>query len=196
MCIIFSLKRLHVIDLVTNRGIFNRLNFSISNENFLNILNEFEKEFLYYDLSTLFYFQYTSSHFISEILTPYGLCLTFNVASSEDMLNSNTTSDDFHFKYFTSGYPSDGPPKRTKFPRKDSKYPSGLKVVTTVHREVDAVAIKRHFDGYYFLLHDPFELPSSFSKKFLMYFGRGNVLKINPQINTIDSSIASYDPVE
>jgi hypothetical protein len=129
-------------------------------------------------------------------LTPYGLCLTFNVALSEDLLNYAVTSSDFHYKYFKSGYRAHYHPQVPEFPRKDSSFPCGLKIIISVLHEINELALKKNFNGYFFMIHDPYELPSSSSKRYSMYVNKGTNLKIIPQINSIDSSIAHYEPVE
>jgi hypothetical protein len=115
------------------------------------------------------------------------------MAFSDDLLNINTTSDDFHFQLFLNEFRV---PYIPVVPRNDSQYPVGLTVFTFFNEEYLKTVIERDFDGYQVYLHDPFELPSDNSIKYLMKLDRKLEIKINPQINSIDNSIVNYNPKE
>lgn len=92
----FSLKRLQVIDLVTQSGIFHHKNISIPTSDFLQIINTFDKE----DNSRVRNFYvwhnvYDTS--VSEIITDIGLCNTINMANLSDVLHTDVVSRDFHY---------------------------------------------------------------------------------------------------
>jgi hypothetical protein len=188
----FRLKRLQVMDLVLNKGIFSKLNFSIPTDDFLDVINEFDKEFLRGRKILTFSFLDDPYHYMSELLSPQGLCFTFNIALSQDLLKINSTSDDFHYKIFWTGL---GYPSKTTIPRSDSQYPYGLKIQTILEEKILKIA-ERNIDGYQVYLHDPYELPSSSSVKYIAKMDRKLDIKILPQINSIDDSIVDFSPKE
>lgn len=179
--------------MVTVQGVFYKINFSIPTDDFLSVINEFDKEFLLGNLPLSFIFNHDSHHFISEVIAPQGLCFSFNMAYSHDMLDINLTSSDFHHQIIETGH---GIPVIPEIPRNDSKYPYGLKVQSMFLEELLQSTIKKDIDGYQLYLHDSFELPSSSSVKYLVRGNRELDIKIIPQINFIDDSITHYDPVE
>ena len=134
----------------------------------MDVLNEFDKEFLFSYEILQFAFIFDGVQYVSEILTPYGLCHSFNVAYSSDMLNYKSTSSDFHYQIFPSGFVHDLLPAIPELPRKDSPYPYGLTTNMIISNFKNKNAIKRDYEGYDFFLHDPFELPSSFSSKYVI----------------------------
>lgn len=140
-----------------------------------------------------FIFVFDSQTYISEIITQHGLCFTFNIAYSHDLLDINATSDDFHFQVFETG---SGRPYVPELPRNDSNYPFGLKIMSIIENELVKSSAKTDTYGYQLYFHDPFELPSSFSVKYLAKINQMVDIKIVPQINLIDDSIADYDPAE
>lgn len=192
--ILLRLKRLQVIDLVENRGTFMKLNFTIPTDDFLDVINEFYKG-IFEDFIN-FVFLYNAQTHASEIITVYGLCYTFNLALHNDLVNTNTTSNDFHHDLFAPGFYVSPPLPPEDYPEKDSSFPYGLKVELTISHKLAEMAYKKNFIGNYIFLHDPFELPSSSSTKFLLTPNRKVSIKIIPQINLIDDSITEYDPVE
>ena len=86
-----------------------------------------------------------------------------------------------------------------EFPKNESKHPKGL-LINIVnfggYGEEFEPAIPRIHAGYHFIFHDPFELPSSSSKFYLVNSDKEIEVQIVPEINSIDDSIAHYDPVE
>ena len=57
-------------------------------------------------------------------------------------------------------------------------------------------AIENDFDGYVVLFHDPFELPSRYSKVLKYAFKQQTKILVDPQLNSIDESLIEYDPTE
>lgn len=159
----------------------------------MDIINEFDKEFVLDPSPLSFSFVYNSFNYLSEIITPNGLCTTFNMAYFFDMLDINTTSDDFHFQLFKTGWGIEYIPI---LPRNDSQFPYGSKLHAVFPENLKDISIKNDIDGYQLYLHDPFELPSSFSVKYLVRKNQGLDFNIIPQINMIDDSIIDYKPNE
>lgn len=187
---IFSLKRLQAVDLIVNKGTFNKINFTIPANDILEVLNEFEKEFKI----QFAYFNWGSSEdLISEIITPYGLCITFNMAMADDFINLNLTSDDFHIKLFPSNDYQVNEPEY--IPRKISNSILGLYIVIYIEtRFLEKTDIDR--DDLMMILHDPFELPFSSQSKFLLGSFLSSEFKIYPEFYTIDDSLINYSPAE
>ncbi|CAG9811153.1 unnamed protein product [Chironomus riparius] len=193
------LKRLQVIDLVTNRGTFQKLNFLIPTDDFLDVINEFAKEFIITSTSMNFEWIKELKLFGNEVITPWGLCFTFNMAHSRDMLNLNITSSDFHYQYTAAIAPD-----YEKFvhqlsepiPRKISTIKAGFFANIMPNYQDFEQAIEDDIDGYLFIIHDPYELPSRNAKSLrakLLF--RTNVI-LGPLLNEIDESLHDYEPVE
>jgi hypothetical protein len=182
----FSLKRLQVVDLIRNYGIFNKINFSVPTDDFLDVYNEFYKQLA---PANFYWIQY--NQFVSEVITPYGLCMTFNLPKAEDMLNTNSTSDDFHYTHFYP-YHFDHKVNTSELPRKTSTALSGL--YFTVSNFDQENIVESDFDGLLCFVHDPFELPARSSAKFVAKSFQALEIDINPQIHLIDDSLVGYSP--
>lgn len=194
---IFSLKRLQVIDMIYNFNIFNKHNISVPADDFLEVANQFQKQFINTSKPLHYSFRKWQEQFVSEILTPFGLCFTFNAAQSHDLLNIESTSSDFHYQLFELRY--------TKFrmsnivrqvPETESREPGGLYMFHEIRMDTFKPIISKDNIGYPVFLHDPFELPTQFSKIFLINSNEMNAISIDVQINDIDDSIVEYDPFE
>jgi len=156
----FSLKRLQVVDLIKNLGTFQKINYSIPTDDFLDVINQFSKEFDDF-LSIVFYWIGTYQNRMSEIITPWGLCFTYNIAFSHDLLNHNTTSSDFYYENTLRLIQITKPNQPIEdLPKRISTANAGLWVgFNKLNQAVDL-----RVDGYTSLFHDPFELPSKRSK--------------------------------
>ena len=190
-----------MIDLITKRNIFHQFNLSVPTDDFFEVMNQFQKEFVPGTWSIRFYLIYEQQDYISEIITPWGLCQTFNIAFSYDLLNLNTTSNDFHYedaniykrrKRYQHAHPPD------ELPRKVSTSKAGL-WVGFGNKEEDEERLElihNNFDGYVVLFHDPFELPSKNSKTVNFNKQLQTKVLIDGQIMTIDESLYDYEPAE
>ena len=198
--IIFRLKRLQVVDILTNQWIFSKANFSIPADDFLEVLNEFMKGFGNWK-SILFNWVFHRQYYISEIITPWGLCFTFNIAPSNDLLNKNSTSDDFHYEEAWTDY--ENIPGRLsspiKSPRAIDTSKAGLWVgfwelenEKKILDQPETVPL----NGHIVLIHDPFELPSRNSKMVKYSLELQTRILIDPQLNSIDESLYGYEPAE
>jgi hypothetical protein len=176
------------VDLIRNYGIFNKINFSVPTDDFLDICNEFQKQ-----LYSAYFYWISIGEFVSEIITPYGLCFTFNFPKVEDFLNTNSTSNDFHFSNFHTVH-FDPTIKNISLPRKISTSINGLYFLLSFpyHKKI----IESDIDGLLFFVHDPFELPVKSTPKFNAKSFQPLEIKIDPEINTIDDSLLSYSPEE
>ena len=141
-------------------------------------------------------FRHEADKYISEVLTPLGLCYSFNIALAHNLMNLNLTTDYFNFQIFLTQALSNRNHSREipEIPRNDTYYPNGLGLLWTFLFVDESYAINR--TGHYLYLHDPYELPSTSSKKIMVNKNRDGYIKIVPQIHQIDNSIAGYDPVE
>lgn len=160
-------------------------------------MNEFSKEF---DRSMETFsanWAQEFNTFISEIITPYGLCFNFNMAQSHDLLNLNSTSDDFHYQLTNLQYwdnQQDTPPE---LPRKTLNWtPIGVSISIMTYPDEIKEMIDNNFDGLVYILHDPFELPSKNSKIMNVHYARDPNILIEPEMITIDESIYDYSPEE
>ena len=176
-----------------NLGVLAKLNRTLPNFDSLDVLNEFEKEIKSCP-GICFEFHRRCNRYISEVLTPLGLCHSFNIALAHDLLDINTTSNDFHYELFISCFAIlNNVYDMPEIPRNDTSLPTGLKI-----RWFEAFnnLIERDLVGHYMYLHDPYELPSTNSKKLMLNINHDILIQIVPQINRIDDSIVGYDPAE
>lgn len=178
--------------MILNYGTFNKINFSISTDNFLEFLYEFETEI--YNHNPSFFFGSNGKNWRTDVVTAHGVCRTFNLALSNDLLNINETSDNFHYQhydnlnnYFT--YPAELP----GLPQSDSPFPYGLNIQLAM--DIDNESFTENYT-YTLYLHDPFEFPSSSSTKFILKTNTEIQIKIFAQIHEIDDSITDYDSKE
>ena len=187
---IFSLKRLQVIDFITNRGSFHKLNFSVPTDDFLDVINEFSKEFDDF-FKLVFYWIDDYQNRMSEIITQWGLCFTYNIAFSHDLLNINSTSNDFHYQNTIRMVPFNKQSQPMEdLPKRISTSNAGLWVgFDKLNQKNDL-----HVDGYLSLLHNPYELPTKRSKFSEVNLKVQSRILIEPQMNSIDESLLDYEP--
>lgn len=135
----FSLKRLQIIDLITKSGIFYRQNISIPTDDFLVMINTFNKDF---DAGQFYRWHNIFNSYSSEIITDMGLCNTINIANLSDVLHTDVVSHDFHYEltYMTS-YDIH---KNLTRPLRTATSSAGLDVIMTVESDFDVNA-----DYYY-----------------------------------------------
>jgi hypothetical protein len=135
--------------------------------------------------------------YVSEILTSEGLCFTFNIAFAHDLLNINSTSNDFHYQLFHLRFISipEGLVAPQSLPRKISSSFTGLHIkfeVITMFYDI----FEKNPHGLKFFIHDPFELPSMHSKIFNIDVYQKTQITIDAELNTNDDSIIDYQPKE
>lgn len=188
------MKRLHVIDIFENHDTFLKLNYSVPTDDFLDVINEFDKDFFPGSFRIVFNWIDERKDYVSEIITQWGLCFTYNIAFSHDVLHINSTSEDFHYQsarkiadFEMSDDPIDLPPN--DLPQKISSSKAGLWV--GFRRFNDDI-----FNGFTVIVHDPFELPSANSKIIDFNFKYQTTILIDPQQQSIDESLVGYDPAE
>ena len=141
--------------------------------------------------------------YASEIITQWGLCITYNIGFSRDVLHLNSTSEDFHYQIARKVeipvsnlkvYKHEREPEN--LPQKISTSKAGLWVGFHLEWFDIEKVLKNTFGGYTLLLHDPLELPSANSKMVHLNLKFQTTILINPQMNTIDESLAGYEPTE
>lgn len=140
-----------------------------------------------------------SQRFLNEIITPWGLCFTFNMAHSHDLLNLNQVSDNFHYQYTIQAdvdYTKYIYQLAETIPKKVLTTKLGLTVTVLPYNEIYEQVIENDFDGYLFIIHDPYELPSWKSKivKAANFFE--TKVQVSPKLHEIDESLYGYTPAE
>jgi hypothetical protein len=185
--------------LITNRRVFSKINFFIPADDFLDDINEFAKEFTEGYNQIIFHLFNQNQEYIAEVLTQWGLCFTYNIGFSHDLLHINSTSDDFHYIYsqkmFRKKYLILFPPPQN-LPIKVSTSQNGLWVGFWNKIFPPVNPIEYDYDGYLLLFHNPFELPSKRSKLFKFSMKFQTTILIDPQINSIDETLLDYEPHE
>lgn len=161
----------------------------------LDILNQFDK-CSEYKVNTDFTWIMSPKEHRSDILTEYGICTSFNIAMSQDVLYLNSTSDDFHYIPFTHFYRSKINFKSAVIPRRTLALNEGLIINTLNNYRVIKNVLNLNIDGTLVLLHDPYEMPSKYSTQVPLNSFETLNLKIEPQFNTIDESLIDFDPAE
>ena len=182
--------------MITNRGVFAKLNISISNDDFLNIMNEFKKEFLDSDLILNMMWIEDERQFVSEILTSEGLCLTFNIAFANDLLNLKNTSNDFHYQLINLRSDSKDLVLPQFLPRKIASSFTGLQIKFNVIAMFFTEIYEKNPHGFLCFIHDPFELPSMNSKFITADVRQRTHITIAAELNTIEDSVENYKPGE
>jgi hypothetical protein len=130
---------------------------------------------------------------VSQIITPYGLCFTFNLPNVDYFLKVNSTSDDFHFKHFDI-FSSDTV-NNISWPKSISTSINGLTItVFLVQSQINNIV--SDIDGINVFVHDPFELPTISSPKFIAKSFLPTEIKIVPEVQSIDDSLVGYSPKE
>jgi hypothetical protein len=177
------------VDLIRNYGVFNKINFSVPTDDFFQVYNKFQKQL---NGSYANFYWINENATVSEVVTPYGLCFTFNFPNVDDFLDTNSTSDNFHIgHFFTVSSKKD---KDTSLPRKISTSIDGLYVLFYIDYKPQLV--ESDFDGLLFFVHEPFELPVQSTPKFIAKSYQPTYIKINPEIHSIDDSLVGYSPEE
>lgn len=181
-----SLKRLQVVDLITRSGVFEAKNVSLSTDNFLYTLNEFQK-FTYARMDTGINFHFFGRPtFISEILTEYGLCYTFNLATSKEMYDTETVSAEFFHEYLTtlSGFPA----FNETIPRFIAPTTAIFIYINAIQSYYDKIFNRLH-DAHLVFVHDPYELPTVSMNRFSIDKNVLSTLHVEPIFNSIDESL-------
>lgn len=84
------------MDIIVNFGLFEKLNESLYNGDFLDVINHFQKIMGLDSLRADFA---DEDPYFAEILTQSGLCETFNIADKNQVFDLNLTSNDFHYEF-------------------------------------------------------------------------------------------------
>lgn len=179
--------------MIGNYKVFNQLNYTVPTDDIIDVFNQFEKHFHTANNHFSFTFAMHFRYFLAEMITPYGLCYTFNSVESLKLLNINETSNDFHFELFPM---QSGITYLPELPLRDLKSPMGLEISLHALRQEYNKIISNEFSGFYVILHDPYELPSSSSKTFIINLDETIEIKIMPQTVVADESILGFNPVE
>lgn len=159
-------------------------------------MNEFAKSFTE-TLSLVFYWIDKYQFYMSEIITPWGLCFTYNIAFSHDLLDLNSTSNDFHYHHFNrvQKYYKNYQQSPTKLPKTISTSNNGLWVGFGPNIK-NGGAIQNNFEGYKILLHNPLELPTKLVKIINFNHNFPSEILVNAQVNKIDEALVGYEPNE
>ncbi|KAG5667483.1 hypothetical protein PVAND_015463 [Polypedilum vanderplanki] len=183
------LKQLQVIDLISQRGTFAFINFSIPTIDFLDVINEFDKA-VGIDEIVNFQWRFSSSTAVSEILTEHGLCTTFNIALPNDLFDTNLISQDFQYAHITEIF------KNSSFteviPRRALKSSQDVYLDSFIENEMGEAEVW-NFIGNFMYWHDPYELPTKFSQTKMLSYNKITNIWIEPQIMEIDESIENDD---
>jgi hypothetical protein len=168
-------------------------NFSIPTMDFFDVLNEFDKEPDTGGKFSAFYVYKspTGTTHTSESIMEHGLCYTFNNPPSNFLLNPQLTSEDFKHDYFHLF-----PLKRSGIeiiPRRSKDPDEFLTVGITMANKNRMNEINNDVEGRILYIHDPYELPSSFSRSTSINAREHIEILIEPQFITIDDSLSNDD---
>lgn len=168
-------------------------NISIPTDDFLDVLNEFQKEIFSPAGSQIGYsWSEEMTYIYSEILTEFGLCYTFNSVSYNRLLRFFSVSSDFHFQkfsFFTPNYEGRNP---LRMNLRNGEY----KLVITTVKEYFEKGIVATLNGYLMIFHNSYELPSKSSTIIPINIGEKYDIIIEPQLNNIEVSLKNDDPME
>lgn len=145
---------------------------------------------------------------LSEVLTEWGLCYTFNIANANNVLNTEEVAAYFSYKHyiFLHGFTPMG--SRTmqcdeKLPTKTSNYQIGL--VMELYKKLDLLHSDfeynsrfknpfEYFHGIHLIFHHPEELPSTFSVHHYAVGSTSLVFWIKSQMSITDESLMKEPP--
>jgi amiloride-sensitive sodium channel len=184
----FRLKRLQVIDFITHKGVLK--NLSIPTNDFLHMINTFEK-LNRHEVTQGFYWFYDQSRgLFSEILMPWGLCSVFNIASREEVLHVDNTSSDFHYEIISNK----GPVNLTfKIPRKTKTSEEGFTIHFQLDDDNEFVGVRQ---GSIAVIHNSHEFPTMNAVKIPFNGYKKTYVWIQPQMNSIDESLEDFSPAD
>lgn len=129
--------------------------------------------------------------FISEILTEFGLCYSFNLAISDNVVDKNLTSPNFHYSHFTiHNYPLG---RTEKIPRKINTCDKGYSIAAWSSEEYYKFVHNLHQDDHLIFIHDPYEYPTRSSVS--MSLNRNSIINVllNPIFYGIDESLKNFN---
>lgn len=164
-------------------------------------MNDFEKEFMTGTVALAHFWINEYKEYASEIMTQWGLCFTYNIAFSHDLLHVNVTSDDFHYEHANKAaltnpkmYEYETAPK--EMPQSLSTSKAGLWVGFDLGNADKSKLARNTLEGYTIILHDAYELPSANSQILNLNLRFQTSILINPSINSIDETLHGYEPAE
>lgn len=145
-----------------------------------------------------FIFDGKANTFRSEIMTPYGLCFTFNIGYAQDLVNLNKTSSDFHYDVFQAWTFEDHQPlPLPELPLRLRPVDTiGLKAIIRSDLRLLGNVILNDFGGNWIMLHDPYELPTKASQVMRVHNKKEMHVLMHARINSIDESLTGYKPEE
>ncbi|KAG5673243.1 hypothetical protein PVAND_003306 [Polypedilum vanderplanki] len=190
-----ALKRLQVIDLISRRGSFAKINFSVPTDDFLDVINEFTMQASLESSLIAFSQTYSGPSIVSNIITQTNLCKNYNIALADDVFHTNITSNDFNFQHYND--------RRGKFyknftivvPQRSltSKIFLLVRILTyNLHREHSLGSTK----GGLMYFHDPYEMPSKFTQSMMINENQYNEIFVEPQMMEVDESFYDENPLE
>lgn len=185
-----SLQRLQIVDLITRHGTFERNNFSIPTDNFLNVANEFGKFFgsLHTRQTSIRWIE--KGAVLSEVMTEHGLCYVFNLAMSEEIYNTNLVQADLFHEYF-----SDNRSDVAIVPRRISTDTVLYGYYQSTQDNYNKIFNKIH-DGQTIYIHDPYELVTVSSYAIKNNKHGSLYVLLEPKLYSIDESLMDLDPIE
>lgn len=184
------------MDLLISKQFFQKINLTVPADDFLDVINQFKQEFRRDTYAMVFFWIGVYHQYISEILTHWGLCFTYNIAFSHDLLFLNATSDTFHYQNTIreiNGKEWWHQPAPKILPKKLSTSKAGLWVG---FKHLETKDSQHPYTGYIVLVHDPLELPTQRSQIVKFNPKYQTEFLIDPQLNSIDESLYEYEPAE
>ncbi|KAG5671285.1 hypothetical protein PVAND_001490 [Polypedilum vanderplanki] len=170
------------------------LNFSITTDDFLDIINEFKTR------ASPFYFvigfnqAFSSFSFVSNIITEKNLCKNYNLAPSIDVFNTNLTADDFNYQHYNDI-------KECLFQNftiislqrsLTSKTFLTTRMLTYEAQRKETISSTK---GGSMFFHDPYELHTKFSQNYVINEHQNVEIIIEPQIMEVDESLYDENPI-
>ncbi|KAG5668707.1 hypothetical protein PVAND_016636 [Polypedilum vanderplanki] len=178
-----SLKRLQVVDLLSQRGTFAKINFSIPTDDFLDVINEFDKTYIFKEIYSFFWVTqgYTG---ITEILTEFGLCTNFNIVLATELFNINLITKDFHYVHEYNKF-SIRINYTEQIPRRVARGKQTF-LLQAFSYKWDTIW---EFNGHTLFLHNSYEIPTKFTLTKMINYKELTNIFIEPHIMAIDESI-------
>lgn len=179
--------------MVSKKGVFSRLNFSIPTDNFHYVMNEISR--FHYWVPNLIFSTFSwlgQGARLNYILTEEGICYGFNYPPSSELIDEDLVTSDFFYTTFGHFYQVIDFGK--KLPRRVNVPEPGFHIDIAANLAWYDKFYGKDKDGYNFYIHNAYELPTRETSK--VFIDKNSIMNIliEPQLNDIDESMVDFEP--
>lgn len=184
-----------MIDLISRRGTFAKLNFSIPTDDFLDIINEFTIHASIDSPLIRIVQTYSGPSILSNILTETNLCKSYNMALSNEVFDTNLTSDDFNYQHYNDRKGKYFKNLTIVVPQRSLTSKVFLTTRTLTYNLQRDMTISSTKGGIIYF-HDSYELPSKLIQSMVINDDQYIEIFVEPQMMEVDESFYDENPIE